>query len=146
MPFHTEAHMGPQNEVAHSIALYECRHTEQLQVGGGRLTRWFSTRRRRFVLDRLISGAGFSCFGSRIYCFSDLASDGYTYVMVIGQSSINIHTYPQDRTVSVWVVTCPGEDDDGSATHRLEMILWGHFGARSVKSGPIGNIPLRRAA
>ena len=131
--------MGQECEVAHSIVLYGCRNTKHLHVGGGRL----STESRRSRIDRLIRTAGFSCFGSRIHRFSNLASDGYTYVMIIGQSSINIHTYPEKGTVTVWVITCPGEDDDGSATRKLELALKEYFGAKRLRSKPLGKIPLQ---
>ncbi|MEK7101627.1 MAG: S-adenosylmethionine decarboxylase [Patescibacteria group bacterium] len=136
--------MAQKNEVAHSIALRDCRTIAYLQVGGGWLTRWYTIWLRRVAIDRLIEASGFSCFGSRIHRFSDVATDGYTYVMIIGQSSINIHTYPQIGTVTVWIITCPGEDDDGSATIKLERLLKEHFGAASSEPQSLGEIPLQR--
>ena len=144
MPFtRGDRRMGQQCEVAHSVVLRGCQKMARLQVGGERSTRRVTTQRHRSRIDTLISAAGFSCFGSRIHCFSNLASDGYTYVMIIGQSSINIHTYPEQGAVSVWIITCPGEDDDGSATRRLERALKEYFGAKSLTSAPLGRILLQ---
>ncbi len=143
MPLHKGTRMGPKNEVAHSIALYGCKNLRYLEVGGGRLTRWFTLGNQRLRLDWLIRSAGFSCFGSHIHCFSNLPTDGYTYVMIIGQSAINLHTYPEYGTVSVTIVTCPGEDDDGSVTKKFERVLQDYFGARFIRPEPLGKIPLQ---
>lgn len=129
-------------EVAHSIVLYGCRNIHNMQVGGGKLVGWFKVRVRKEALDRLTEQSGFSCFGSLIERFSHQADHGYTYIRVLGQSAINIHTYPEEGTVSALVVTCPGEDDDGSATARFELELREHYGADSVESRILGKVPL----
>ena len=134
--------MGQRYEEAHSIALTGCENIKQLWVGGGWLVGWFILQRHRLTLNRLVDEAGFSRFWSGICRFSKEAAHGYTYVVIIGTSSINIHTYPEKKKVNVWVITCPGEDDDGSATEKLRQLLKAHFEALTNELGPFGRIPL----
>ena len=138
--------MRTQREVAVRFVLYGCRNNERLQVGGRWLAGWFFIRQRRMQLDWILMKAGFSLFGSLIQRFSSKADDGYTYVGVIGQSAITIHTYPELGTATVYVVTCPGEDEDGSATTNLERILRWHFRANHVEKKLLDYVPLQRAA
>lgn len=130
------------HEFAHWFGLYACRNMKNLQVGGGWLVGWFRLMYIRWVILGMIRDAGFSCFGVRIRRFSWQADHGFTLVVILGQSAINIHTYPENGTVSVWIVTCPGEDDDGSATSRLEKKLAGYFGAEYSESKVMGKVPL----
>lgn len=138
--------MGIQKEVVHGIVLRGCRNVEHLQVGGWWIFGWFTALYRRWLLDALIREAGFTCFGSDIRRYSAAASHGYTYVMIIGQSAINIHTYPEEGAMTVWLITCPGEDDDGSATRELEGLLMTHFRGASSTSKPYGSVLLQEGA
>lgn len=130
------------HEFAHWFGIYACRHMKRLQVGGGWLVGWIRLQYIKRVTSGLIRDAGFSCFGARIRRFSWQADHGFTFVMILGQSAINIHTYPENGTVSVWVMTCPGEDDDGSATKRLEKKLSRYFDGEYVESKVMGKISL----
>ena len=131
-------------EVGHSIVLYGCKNIPAMQVGGGMLAGWFKLHRIKARLDRLTERSGFSCFGSLIERFSHQADHGYTYVRVLGQSAINVHTYPEWGTVSALVVTCPGEDEDGLATKRFERELAAEFHPLLVESGSAGTVSLRK--
>lgn len=144
-PYHPAAAAAQpkqQREEQHVIVLYGCRNLPAIQVGGGMLAGWFKLRQIKARLDRLTERSGFACFGSLIERFSHQADHGYTYVRVLGQSAINIHTYPELGSVSALVVTCPGEDEDGSATKRFEKELTAAFQPLSVKAGPAGTVPL----
>src|SRR6185437_15139448 len=91
-------------EVAHSIVLYRCQNAAALQVCGGWLIGWFRIQAVRRALVRMAREAGFSCFGSLIERFSWLPHHGWTFILILGQSAINIHTYPELGTVSIWLV------------------------------------------
>lgn len=132
--------MGQQQETVYSIVLHRCQRIGRLQTGGA------FTEHRRQSLERLIMAAGFATFGSMTQHFSEVPTHGYTFVCVLGQSAVNIHTYPENETVSVLLVTCPGEDDNGSATVKYESLLKEYFGAKTVRSKTLGHIPLQVAA
>jgi hypothetical protein len=138
--------MGPHVEVAHVIVLKGCKNLEAMQVGGGLIAGLLTLLRRRWKLDALVEKAGFSCFGSKMGRFSSVGSHGYTYVMILGQSALNIHTYPEEGTVSAWIITCPGEDDTGAATKALKESLSDEFQAESAELLLKGEVPLLRQA
>jgi S-adenosylmethionine/arginine decarboxylase-like enzyme len=49
----------------------------------------------RTKIDDLVRGAGLTLFGSSVERYSDEEQHGYTYLAWIGESAIDIHTWPE---------------------------------------------------
>lgn len=140
-PFHTEVRMGSKNEVTHSIALYGCKEIQRLEAGVENALMYLAS-----TIDQLVKEAGFQVFGSHYQRFSNSPEHGFTHFVAIGKSGITFHTWPEFGTVTVCLVTCPEEDDDGYATTKLERLLREYFGAASSRSRILGEVPLQIAA
>ena len=122
-----------QAETTQSIVLRGCDHLEFLQVGGGRFKRLFTLRARKKQLEVFIRRAGFSCFNPHITHYSDSPTDGYTFQVLLRQSAIAIHTYPEYGVLTASIVTCSGEDGGGGAAKLLKVLLRNHCGAEKAE-------------
>lgn len=84
----------PPQSVIQVAAFYHCKKTDRLSVGTGE-----HLSKMRTKIDDLVRGAGLTLFGSSVERYSDEEQHGYTYLAWIGESAIDIHTWPEYDSV-----------------------------------------------
>ncbi|MBI3572553.1 S-adenosylmethionine decarboxylase [Candidatus Kaiserbacteria bacterium] len=83
----------PPQSVIQPAAFYDCKKRDRLVVGTPE-----HLGQMREAIDKLIRNAGLTLFGSSVERYSDQAHHGYTYLAWIGESAIDIHTWPEYRS------------------------------------------------
>lgn len=109
-------------------------HLARLQVGDKEIMEKTETQLREFARD-----AGFDVIDSAPFTYSPEGEHGYTLMIAIGQSSITFHTYPENKWVTVDVVTCGDYEYCQTATYKLLGVLGGYYAAgdMEIKEGPV---------
>ena len=79
----------PQSVIA-AAAFYNCKNENRLVVGTGE-----HLSKMRTAIDDLVRGSGLTLFGSSVERYSNEENHGYTYLAWIGESAIDIHTWPE---------------------------------------------------
>lgn len=120
--------MNQDYEVLHWDAFRGCREDERLQTGSdSRL------QLSRKAIVRIVRAAGYTVFGSNAHRYSSNPKDGFTVTIIIGQSAMIFHTYPEKDLVTSCCVTCPEEEKEDTQTHnRLLKLLKKYFNAHYV--------------
>ena len=95
-----EAEEPPQS-VIQAAAFYHCRKKDRLVVGNGE-----HLSEMRTAIDDLVREAGLTLFGSSVERYSDEEHHGYTYLAWIGESAIDIHTWPEYNSAIVNTHLC----------------------------------------
>lgn len=81
---------GMPESIIRPAAFYSCKRADRLEVGTGE-----HLAEMRTAIDDLVRAAGLTLFGSSVERYSDEAKHGYTYLAWIGESAIDIHTWPE---------------------------------------------------
>jgi len=84
-------------------------------------------------IDEMIGEAGFS-FKNSIY--SIFPGGGFTYVAIIGESSIDIHTWPEHRVVQITVHYCNFSKDNNPRANRFFRLMKQYFQPKEIVSYP----------
>lgn len=111
------------------VAIRGCRSDERLETGSDN-----NLQLLRKAIVRIVRAAGYTVFGSNAHRYSRNPKHGYTIVIIIGQSALVFHTYPEKDTVTLCSVTCPEEEwGDANVHARLLKMLAKYFNAHYVE-------------
>jgi S-adenosylmethionine decarboxylase proenzyme len=75
---------------------------------------------------KICSNAGFLVVGEAIHHFEP---QGTTLTVLLGESHLNIHTWPENKAVMFDVFTCNHTRDNSAATENIASDLAVYFGA-----------------
>jgi S-adenosylmethionine decarboxylase proenzyme len=107
--------------------LFDCSDPDRLMADGQAL---------RALCERLTQAAGLRVVGSHFHAFPGArgASGGLTGVLLLAESHLAIHTWPEQRAVTLDVYVCNFSQDNGPKAQGLVQALVASFGAAQVDS------------
>ncbi len=130
--------MYQQKEVMRWVVFRECRTDARLETGSAS-----RLQLSRQALRNIVKTAGYTVFGSNAHRYSKDPSDGYTVTIIIGQSAMIFHTYPEKNLVTLCSVTCPEEEKGDAKVHaKLITGLTRFFNAGAIQHALTGELVL----
>ncbi len=106
--------------------LFECRDPDGLMTAGAPLVA---------LCEQLAGAAGLNVVGRHFHGFPPDAhgSVGWTGVLLLAESHLAIHTWPEQAAVTLDVFVCNVGRDNTAAAHQLLDALVGRFAAKRVR-------------
>lgn len=80
-------------------------------------------------LDAMIEESGFS-FKKSIH--SVFPGGGFTYVAIIGESSVDIHTWPEHKAVQITIYYCNFSKNNNARAYQFFRLMKRYFQPREV--------------
>lgn len=111
--------------VVQPTVFYRCTRKGKLQVGKLKVFSEVKTE-----IDEIITKAGLTLFGSSIERYSNEEHHGYTYLAWIGESAIDIHTWPEHGSVVVNAHVCNLERRNEDKVEKLFKLFKRYYGAK----------------
>lgn len=118
--------------VIQPAGFYTCANTDALTAGDDSHLSSIKDQ-----IDRAITVAGLTLFGSQSVRYSNEAAHGYTYLAWIGESAIDIHTWPEFGSAIVNAHTCNISHDNSAKVARFFEILESLFGTEASLASPV---------
>ncbi len=125
--------------VVQPTVFYRCGKKRKLMVG---TPKEFALLKAN--IDVIVTKAGLTLFGSSIERYSDEEHHGYTYLAWIGESAIDIHTWPEHDSVVVNAHVCNLEKRNEDKVTKLFKLFKTFFGAKDQGVYDPIRIPLER--
>jgi len=106
--------------------LFDCRDPDGLMTAGAPLVA---------LCEQLARAAGLNVVGRHFHGFPPDAhgSVGWTGVLLLAESHLAIHTWPEQAAVTLDVFVCNVGRDNTAAAHQLLDALVGRFAAKRVR-------------
>ena len=127
-----------QESVIQPTAFYRCRQKRRLAVGKPQ-----AFAELKAQIDKRIVRSGLTLFGSSIERYSDEEHHGYTYLAWIGESAVDIHTWPEHGTVIVNAHVCNLERKNEDKVVKLFKLLGTYYGGSQKEAYEPLRIPLQ---
>lgn len=86
------------------------------------------------LCERLVGDAGLTVVGSRFHAFppGPHGAIGWTGVLLLAESHVAVHTWPEQRAVTLDVFVCNVGQDNSARARALLGALLAHFAPRRV--------------
>jgi S-adenosylmethionine/arginine decarboxylase-like enzyme len=125
--------------VVQPTVFYRCGKNGRLMVGKPK-----AFAELKANIDSIVTKAGLTLFGSSIERYSDEEHHGFTYLAWIGESAIDIHTWPEHQSVVVNAHVCNLEKRNEDKVQKLFKLFKTFFGAKDQGVYEPIKIPLER--
>ncbi len=115
--------------------LFDCRDPQGLMVDGERLGN---------LCEHLVHNAGLTMVGRHFHAFPPGAHGlaGWTGVLLLAESHLAIHTWPEQRAVTLDVFVCNFGQDNSRKAHGLIDALTARFeAARATRQQLVRGVP-----
>ncbi len=123
--------------VIQPAAFYACKKRDRLVVGTPT-----HLADMRTAIDELVTNAGLTLFGSSIERYSDEEHHGYTYLAWIGESAIDIHTWPEYKSAIVNTHLCNIHTNNEIKVEKFFAGVRRFYGSRAPLVGTPVRLPL----
>ena len=88
------------------------------------------------ALKQAVVSSNMKIFDERLTKYSPNPEHGFSYLIVLGQSHMMIHTWPEEKMMNLDIFTCGNEGNPQRALESLKMQLKpAHVQFREVKRG-----------
>jgi S-adenosylmethionine decarboxylase proenzyme len=104
--------------------LFDCRDPQNLMRDGAALS---------LQCEQLAAQAGLTIVGRQFHAFAPHGDAGITGVLLLAESHLAVHTWPELRTVTLDVFVCNFAGDNSRKAHRLVDELVARFDAKKVR-------------
>src|SRR5512136_919602 len=85
------------------------------------------------LCEQLASQAGLSVVARQFHAFAPTGDAGHTGVLLLAESHLAVHTWPELRAVTLDVFVCNLASDNSHKAQRLVDTLVAHFAAERVQ-------------
>lgn len=119
--------IGKHDSVVRAAGLYDCAKRKELEVGGHN-----DEASLKATYDHDVTRAGYTLVSSVVVRYSDVEEHGLTYLAAIGESAIDIHTWPEKGTALLTVHTCGNEKKCEESFQKLLKTLTQRFGSKQA--------------
>ena len=117
--------IGKHDSAVRTAGFYDCTERRALEVGGQN-----NETSLKAIYDREVVNAGYTLVSSVVVRYSDVDEHGLTYLAAIGESAIDIHTWPEKGTALLTVHTCGSEKRCEKAFDKLFEALKDRFNSK----------------
>lgn len=94
----------------------------------------YDSERAEFYIQEAIRENGFQIIASTFHSFvlDSECQSGYTGMIILAESHVSIHTWPEERKINLDVFVCSYTKDNQEATQSLAKKLLEVFGTNST--------------
>lgn len=124
--------------VIQPTAFYRCKQKKRLIAGKPQ-----AISELKAAIDKLIVRSGLTLFGSSIERYSEVEHHGYTYLAWIGESAVDIHTWPEHGTVVANAHVCNLEKRNEDKVVKLFALMSRFYGGSQREAFEPFRIPLQ---